>query len=1086
MKSINYTTIIVLIFIFSNIFNNFVTGSDIKKMDISEFSYKLEIQIPFDTNIDIAKYQPIDIKLTFPQICYAKNEKDNSIRIGIEKDSEITELESQIYNLEKTDETHISSCGLVFLIPEEADGTEKYFVYYDSTQTEIPDYEKYVFIDDSHYFYEPIPGQKIDVDYFGIKENDNYIYAIVQKGELLGNPISQSILKFKPGSKIVETYNIQQLCVFDMRYGIFAQPDYVGSSWATNVKKTVLADGNLMIRIRMECTSPRGDILTDNIYTYYHSPIDTKRIYVDVYHEVLEDITVEESSLLDGTYGGIVSIKSRSSTIEKMNVGEILPKINVFTESGNIDEYPVPENPNTLEREIIIGTEDDIDLGKNAWISLSDPSLGMAHGIIINSNTELNTNEDGVQVKAWVKENIKLPGLEADTGNLYISRNSYENNIHNPNLKKGFNINFKAEFLTYLNGNFESVNKESIVFHKLEKIKPVLRENLTQDEKEETQRFSLSTFVHLAPSSALGSLLSAATGKKFPYIYAELYENNSFKSSGSVSRIALGSMDFDLEGKSFLEKIKTVFGIFDIKNSSFVKKIVFPDLKPGLYIIKIFRENTIFGDQRKFIGYGIANVFDDTSIRIFCSSQGTCNFNVFNQEEKGIEGVNFCLLQGHNAIIADGFSDNNGSVFLKVPTSIRNPYTLRVLYKGFLISEQEIHIRPLNHLKIYRDSFNVELFDLIVKLTDKWGLNPEIDVNIIITSKDMSEVISISAKKEAFNKYVFENLLGAEYILNLKYKSFEIQEKINVWDDKTIELILPAEYTISLNVLNNIGLNIDNGIAVISRDNKDINVDINKNGRSIFIVPPGSYDLKILVDEKVIAKQKIDIRSDKNVDIITEYDSFIHTFVFLIGIFLGLGIFILMFLKRNIKLCLKLLTVVLIFISIFQPWWILNGEEEDIETSTINMLFPPKMVTLTSSSDFIGGSVSVINDDFTSVMVLISGFLMFSIILILISLFFKKRFSKLKNIILFTSILLLIICIVLFYYAMSMVTNIGVGGFMGSGDISVFIPGNIQSMDLACDWGPGIGFILVLVSLIFLFLSMLIKKGLKIKIPSFY
>ncbi len=289
---------------------------------------------------------------------------DHSIRIGIEKSSEITELESQIYNLEKTDDTHISSCGVVFLIPEIADGTEKYYILYDSTQTDSPNYEKHVFIEDSHYFYEPIPGQKIDLDYFGIKEKDDYIYAIVQKGELLGNPISQSILKFKPGSKVVETYNIEQLCVFDMRYGIFAQPDYIGSAWATSVKKTILAEGNLMIRVRMECTSPKGDILTDNIYTYYHSPVETKRIFVDVYHEVLEDITVEEPSLLDGTYGGIVSIKSRSSTIEKMNVGEILPEIHVFTESGNIDEYPVPQNPSTIEREVIIGTKDDIDLGK--------------------------------------------------------------------------------------------------------------------------------------------------------------------------------------------------------------------------------------------------------------------------------------------------------------------------------------------------------------------------------------------------------------------------------------------------------------------------------------------------------------------------------------------------------------------------------------------------------------------------------------------------------------------------------------------------------------------------------------------------
>ncbi len=179
-------------------------------------------------------------------------------------------------------------------------------------------------------------------------------------------------------------------------------------------------------------------------------------------------------------------------------------------------------------------------------------------------------------------------------------------------------------------------------------------------------------------------------------------------------------MDFDLEGKSFFEKIKTVFGIFDIKNSSFFKKIVFPDLEPGIYVVKIFRENTIFGDERKFIGYGIVDVSDDTSVRIFCSSQGTCNFNVFDQDEKGVEGVKFYLLQD-DVIIADGISDINGSIVLKAPTSIRNSYTLRVLYKGFLVDEQEVHLGLINHFKMYLDSFNVNLYNLNVKLVDKWN-----------------------------------------------------------------------------------------------------------------------------------------------------------------------------------------------------------------------------------------------------------------------------------------------------------------------------------------------------------------------------
>jgi len=126
MISKKYTITIIIIILFSTMFTNFVTASDIKSTDISDFAFKQEIQIPIDTSTEQAKFQPIDIKVEFSKACYAKDEKDNSVRVGMEKSGDITELESQIYDLEKIDDTHIGSCGLVFLIPIESDGTEKY------------------------------------------------------------------------------------------------------------------------------------------------------------------------------------------------------------------------------------------------------------------------------------------------------------------------------------------------------------------------------------------------------------------------------------------------------------------------------------------------------------------------------------------------------------------------------------------------------------------------------------------------------------------------------------------------------------------------------------------------------------------------------------------------------------------------------------------------------------------------------------------------------------------------------------------------------------------------------------------------
>ena len=178
------------------------------------------------------------MRIVFNNPCWGTNETIHSIRVGVDDGTGIQEIESQIYDLEHSDDTHIKACGLVFLIPEEANGKEKYYVLYDSKETSPPNYPKHVTVEDTHYFYEPIPGQKIDFDYYGIRQDGFVIYAVIQKGQLLGNPIALSAIKFKPNSTTVETYNLDQFGDFDFRYGVPGEPDYIGSSWATDITKT--------------------------------------------------------------------------------------------------------------------------------------------------------------------------------------------------------------------------------------------------------------------------------------------------------------------------------------------------------------------------------------------------------------------------------------------------------------------------------------------------------------------------------------------------------------------------------------------------------------------------------------------------------------------------------------------------------------------------------------------------------------------------------------------------------------------------------------------------------------------------------
>ena len=71
---------------------------------------------------------------------------------------------------------------------------------------------------------------------------------------------------------------------------------------------------------------------------------------------------------------------------------------------------------------------------------------------------------------------------------------------------------------------------------------------------------------------------------------------------------------------------------------------------------------------------------------------------------------------------------------------------------------------------------------------------------------------------------------------------------------------------------------------------------------------------------------------------------------------------------------------------------------------------------------------------------------------------------------------MIIVSIALFYYAVSLLTELGVGSFMGSGEILTNIPGKVEGVSISSSWGPGVGFYLAILSLIIIILSAILKK----------
>ena len=65
------------------------------------------------------------------------------------------------------------------------------------------------------------------------------------------------------------------------------------------------------------------------------------------------------------------------------------------------------------------------------------------------------------------------------------------------------------------------------------------------------------------------------------------------------------------------------------------------------------------------------------------------------------------------------------------------------------------------------------------------------------------------------------------------------------------------------------------------------------------------------------------------------------------------------------------LIISLVIISLFLPWWEVNGSKEQLDTSTKLYIIPNSMITLTSTENTIAGEPSYIPPEFEQALFLI-------------------------------------------------------------------------------------------------------------------
>ena len=1019
------------------------------------WSYRQEIKIPVSSDNPYAKYQPIDIRIEFEKNCWAKNENKHSIRVCCWDGDTWHELESQIYYLNFTDVDHIYSCRLVFLIPEIADGKERYFIYYDENEKASPNYIDHVSIEDEYYYYEPISGISVEGDYYKVTEDNYIIYVVGQKGQVMDRRLSQCVIKMKKNTEKFEIMNSDVLASFAFSYHHGIEDKHEISSDQRLVSKEISVDGNLMVEIGIISESSNKELRTANIYKYYYCPTIDKRISVKVNHVVLEDVLVNGIVNVDGRYGTLVSLKSKSVAIKKMCFGEILPYIYVYGENDRIREYKMNKNPEGKEREWIISYSDDCDIGRDAWISYGEGDYGKCHSIIFSSNEGIvkrGTNErDGVEVKVAVREYLDVVGTEIDYASISFGRNSYEEgSYHDVNIPSDLIVEFETEFFTVEDGNYKNVSEESKLFRELAAHRYEYGDDLFEGDQD---IYTLTIIPHMSGRIISYPYLVNLTGLALPVTWVELYQNNTLISSGAVHKPFIG-----------------------------FQTIKFPKLISGEYTIKIYRK--IGNGTKNYIGVGSVNIQEDVVLHVYCTWQKSIKLTAHDQYNRLIKDIELVLLKDNIVVLSNITGDARETTLnvpfnlfdsyallkgkqikgklLSFPFNLSDPYKLKAFYKGFIIYDDEI-TRFQKSVDLV-----IDLYNLTVNIEDKLGLHPGVEIRPFLTSSKMLRPFEIIPQDMGNGRYLFERLPVSTYEVHISYGTYSDIKTIHVPEDGNYANIkFSANFDLTTELLNSRGeyiQDLDKKIE-ITRGGWKIHESISSG--EIISLPPGKYTINVYSEGKLIGSKSIELTNNRNIKIVTTIESILPTIVTgIVMIFIGeLVVLFLIFKKISLNSFLKLIAMAIILASLFQPWWMLNASSSEplTEKNSSMYIIPPAMIDSIKYEEKLYLDLATIPEVFTNflqiLLIIVSSGLILMGASFIPNVVLRRHFSI---VLISASILFLILVSAAFSLGMSKICEISLGSLQGEEILDITLPTG-ETAYMTANWGLGIGFYLCIV-----------------------
>ncbi|MBC7128792.1 MAG: hypothetical protein H5T45_03555 [Thermoplasmatales archaeon] len=726
----------------------------------AKYFEEIRIDAPDEFN-----YQPVDVRVEFRNPCIAIDEKKHSIRVFYNG----KEIESQIHSMERIDEKYIKACNIVFLYQ----GKGKYLVEYGENIADIS-YIDHVDIKDSFYYVEPVKNYYARINYYEVIEEKKPVFGICQEGSIIGIEMSNKVIKVKEGADRFEMKNWEQIFSF----AFFYEGEKEIGSDEKLLAKEIIVDGNLMTKVAIESSSYDEKIKTRAIYTYYYSPTNEKRIFIQLKHECVERCRVDEKSENNGIYAYILFVKSRSKTIDELNMGEILPYIHLNGKNG-VEEYEIETNPSSKEYKWILSSKDNIILGDQPWVFMDDKSK--AYGFIFSPGE--------YAVKAAVKEEIKVPGVEVDGGGISVGR------IKTGDIEEGVIYNGTVEF--FYGGN-ENISREANSFFILAGYRNFYETEIYGGNE---NLYNVTIISHFRHSFPFYSYISAFFGINFSHLEVEIWNKTT---------IARSVMNF--------------------RKASF-------SLPPANYVVKIYSVSK----EKKLIGYSAFSLNGDEKIHVFCSipvkveikSEEGAKIKIFDRNGNLIEeilGSGKIFLPVLNKyriqVLYNGFliKEENIILFYRLKREYEiNTYSIKFMIKDNLSLPCGISLNP-----ILTSDEMIEKIYIEGKKEDKYYSFydlPSGNYSFLINYKN----ITVRKEVKIPSSDVFTVFFPVEYEIKVKVydrRGFPMDAKIFYERDGnefSQNILPPAHYTIKVYNKNliakkDIFLNTDEEFKIITRN----------------------------------------------------------------------------------------------------------------------------------------------------------------------------------------------------------------------------------------------------------------------------